>query len=299
MVHLSEGRGFRVLALIIVLIGLPALSCSARAMQDATSHRNVSMRVSPTYIVAEVSDGDFIGPVKVSNTGSLPLDFQGFISEGGHDENGVPLFLEPMSDTLRDGVFLTLEPAEFKLMPGESRWIKVRAHVSPAFSGGAYPIIVFQGKPAKGTQSRELFTSAQVGVLTLITITSRRKQDSIYASANIESVSISQDPVDKSITVSAICENQGNIHTNLSGTAVIRSYLGQPASLAKLTPALCLPGHKRVITARFKPFNLNRGIYIAEVLVKAEGNAFPSIPVAFQVADNGMISAIHMDLAHP
>ncbi len=147
--------------------------------------------------------------------------------------------------------------------------------------------------------SRELLTSAQVGVLTLITVTSRGKQDSIYASANIESVTLSQDPVDRSIIVSATCENQGNIHTTLSGTAVIRSYLGQPASSAKLTPAVCLPGHKRVITARFKPFNLNKGIYIAEVLVNSEGNTHPSIPVAFQVAENGMISAIHMDLAHP
>lgn len=299
MIHLSERRGFPVLALIIVLIGLPALSCSAQALPDAMSYRSVSMRVSPTYIVAEVSDGDFIGPVKISNTGSLPLDFQGFISKGGHDENGIPIFLAPMNDILTCGVVLTLEPAEFKLMPGESRWVKLKAHVDPAFSGGAYPIIVFQGQPASETQSRELFTSAQVGVLTLITVTSRRKQDSVYASTNIESVAISQDPTDKSITVSAICENQGNIHTNLSGTAVIRSYLGQPASLAKLTPALCLPGHKRVITARFKPLDLNKGIYIAEVLVNAEGNTHTSIPVAFQVAENGMISAIHMDLAHP
>lgn len=285
--------------MIIVLISLPALSRSAHALPNAMSHRNISMRVSPTYIVAEVCDGDFIGPIKVSNTGSLPLDLQGFISEGGHDKNGIPIFSDPSGNTLKCGVFLTLEPTKFRLMPGESRWIKVRAHVSDTFSGGAYPIIVFQGQPAKEMHSRELLTSAQVGVLTLITVTSRRKQDSIYASPNIEYVALSQDPVDKSLIVSAICENQGNIHTTLSGTAVIRSYLGQPASSAKLTPAVCLPGHKRVITARFKPFTLNKGIYIAEVLVNSEGNTHPSIPVAFQVAENGMISAIHMDLAHP
>jgi hypothetical protein len=299
VVYLSEKHRFPVLAMIIVLISLPALSRSAHALPNAMSHRNISMRVSPTYIVAEVCDGDFIGPIKVSNTGSLPLDLQGFISEGGHDKNGIPIFSDPSGNTLKCGVFLTLEPTEFRLMPGESRWIKVRAHVSDTFSGGAYPIIVFQGQPAKEMHSRELLTSAQVGVLTLITVTSRRKQDSIYASPNIEYVALSQDPVDKSLIVSAICENQGNIHTTLSGTAVIISYLGQPASSAKLTPAVCLPGHKRVITARFKPFTLNKGIYIAEVLVNSEGNTHPSIPVAFQVAENGMISAIHMDLAHP
>ena len=210
---MSEKRRFPVLAIIIVLISLPALSRSAHALPNAMSHRNISMRVSPTYIVAEVCDGDFIGPIKVSNTGSLPLDLQGLISEGGHDENGIPIFSDLRGDTLNCGVILTFEPAEFRLMPGESRWIKVRAHVSAAFSGGAYPIIVFQGQPAKGMHSRELLTSAQVGVLTLITVTSRGKQDSIYASANIESVTLSQDPVDRSIIVSATCENQGNIHT--------------------------------------------------------------------------------------
>jgi hypothetical protein len=301
VVYVFGRQRFLIGALIVGFIGLLTLSCSVhvQALPDVMPHGNISMRVSPTYITAEVRDGDLIGPIKVSNTGSLTLDLQGFISKGSHDENGVPIFSEPMSDTLRNSVFLTLEPAKFRLRPGESRWIKVKAHVSPTFSGGAYPIIVFQGQPVRRTQSPDLLTGAQVGVLTLITVTPRRKQEPVYAAANIESVSLSQDPINKSVTVSAICKNQGNIHTHLSGTAVIRSCLGQPASVAKLTAAVCLPGHRRMITARFEPFSLNEGIYIAEVLVNAEGNTFPSVPVAFQVARNGMIDMIHMDLAHP
>ena len=290
---MSETRGFPVLARVIVLICLMTLSCSAQALPDTVPHGNISMRVSPTYVTAEVRNGDFIGPIEVSNTGSLPLNLQGFISKGGHDENGMPILLEPLSDTLACGVFLTLEPAKFTLMPGESKLIKARAHVSPTFSGGTYPIIVFQGQTAKGTQAREIFTSAQVGVLTLITVKPGRKQEPIYASVNIESVSLSQDPVDKSITVEAVCENQGNIHTNLKGTAVIKSYPEQSASLAQFAPALCLPGHKRIMTARFGALDLNEGIYIAEVLMNSEGNTSPSTPVAFEVAENGIISQIH------
>lgn len=296
---MSKNRASTAVVLVTLFASLLVLSSPSRAFPQAMPRGSVSMRVSPTYIVTEVRDGDFIGPITVSNTGSLPLDFEGIIEEGGHDENGVPVFPGSTNNTLSNGVFLTLEPAKFRLMPGESRSIKVRAHVSHSFSGGAYPIILFRGKPKGERPASELNTSSQVGVLTLITVAPNRKQESMQASANITSVALSQDPQDKSITVSAICENQGNIHTTLSGTAIIRDYHGQPASLTQLTPVVCLPGYKRALTGRFKPKDFTGGIYIAEVLVNAEGNTFPSIPVAFRIADNGIINVIHMDLAHP
>ncbi len=112
-----------------------------------------------------------------------------------------------MSNASANGVLLTLEPTEFRLMPGgESRSIKVRAHVSRGFSGGAYPIILLTRKPAGGEQAEEIHARSQVGVLTLITVAAGRKQEQICASTDITSIVLSQDPVDKSITVSAICE---------------------------------------------------------------------------------------------
>ena len=239
------------LVILTTILSMLALSGAYCSILQCSARRNIS-RVSPTYITSQVSDGDLIGPIHVSNTGSLPLDLQGFIYEGGHDENGIPVFSKPIKgeDTLTRGVSLTLEPAEFTLMPGESRPIKVKAHVTPTFSGGAYPIIVFQGQPLRNTQPREPSTSARVAVLTLLTVEPNTKQDSVSTSASIESVVLSQDPVDKSVTISAICKNEGNIHTNLRGTAVIKSYLGHVASVTTLEPVVC-SGYKRAITARF------------------------------------------------
>lgn len=296
---MAKSQRFLRLVILTTILSMLALSRCPTAASYNVARGGISVRVSPTYITSQVSDGDLIGPIYVSNAGSLPLDLQGFIYEGGHDENGIPVFSKPIKgeDTLTRGVSLTLEPAEFTLMPGESRPIKVKAHVTPTFSGGAYPIIVFQGQPLRNTQPREPSTSARVAVLTLLTVEPNTKQDSVSTSASIESVVLSQDPVDKSVTISAICKNEGNIHTNLRGTAVIKSYLGHVASVTTLEPVVCLPGYKRAITARFAPFDLDQGIYIAELFVNAEGTEQLSIPVAFQVAENGMITTIDMDLA--
>lgn len=295
---MSRKHPFTALFLVAIVTSLLSLSSPVQALPGTISRNSIVMRVSPTYIATQVRDGDYIGPITVSNTGPVPLDLEGVVHEGGHDENGIPVFPASMSNASANGVLLTLEPTEFRLMPGESRSIKVRAHVSRGFSGGAYPIILLQGKPAGGKQAEEIHARSQVGVLTLITVAAGRKQEQICASTDITSIVLSQDPVDKSITVSAICENQGNIHTTLSGTAIIRDCLGQPASLTQLTSAVCLPGYKRIITGRFEPGNLKKGIYVAEVLVNAGASSLPSIPVAFQVTDIGVLSLNYDSKTH-
>ena len=104
---------------------------------------------------------------------------------------------------------------------------------------------------------------------------------------------------DDSILVSAICENRGDIHANLLGTAVIRYCDGQPAFQTQLMPTLCLPGYKRIITGRFSPSGLSKGVYIAEVIVTAQGKVLPSIPIALKVGDNGVVKTAHMNIRHP
>ncbi len=295
-----SGRRPRILITAIALLtSLLALSCPARAVPDTARHNDISMRISPTYITTEVRDGDFIGPITVSNTGTLPLDIQGFIKEGGHDENGIPIFSGAGSQTFSKGIFLTLEPAEFRLMQGESKSIKVRAHVAPGFSGGAYPVILFRGRLTERKNETALHASSQVGVLTLITVESDRKEEQLETASSVTAIAVSQDPSDDSIVVSAICENQGDIHTDFSGTATMKYCDGQLGSQIQLAPVVCLPGCKRIVTGRFKPSKISKGIYIAEVLVTAKGKILPSIPVALEVADTGMVSTVHMDLTHP
>ena len=132
---MSGKHSLALIATIALLMSLLALSCSAQAIPEAASHGGMSMRISPTYITAQVRDGDFIGPITVSNTGVLPLDIEGFVTEGGHDENGIPILSGSENHKLPKGIVLTLEPAKFRLMQGESRSIKVNAHVPPGFSG--------------------------------------------------------------------------------------------------------------------------------------------------------------------
>lgn len=289
-----------VIAAVTILMCLLCSPCPARELPDAMSDHSISVRISPTYIVKEVRNKDSIGPVTVSNTGTVSLDIQGFVSAGSHDENGVPVFLGSSKDSnSHEGVSLILEPGEFTLKPGESKAVEVTAQVSPGFSGGAYPIIVFRGRPIEREPSSALNTSSQVGVLTLISVSSGGKQSQLNATQTLTSASLSQDPVDKSILVSVICENQGNIHTNLCGTAAMRYHDGRLASLTELEPAICLPGCKRIVSGRFMPSKLTKGVYIAEILLTAQGRAVPSVPVAFEVSDNGMVNAIHMDLSQP
>ncbi|NLS44597.1 MAG: hypothetical protein GX969_02480 [Firmicutes bacterium] len=290
---------FAVVTIMTVLTSLTVFSYPHHLTICAASKIDVSMNISPTYIVTEVNDEGLIGPITVSNTGPVPLKIRGFISEGGHDINGIPIISDSSNNTQTDKAFLTPEPAEFKLMPGESESVKVIARINGAAPGGIYPIIFFRGQPLDEKTEREFHTSSQIGVITLITVISDQNQGDISEQANITSVAIFQDPQSKSVKISATCENRGNIHANLSGTATIKSHLGQVISDTQLDPAICLPGYKRNITGYINAPVLKEGIYLAEISVNTEKRILPSIPVVFQVADNGKIDTVQMDFAYP
>ncbi|MEW6229161.1 MAG: hypothetical protein AB1700_13900, partial [Bacillota bacterium] len=152
----------------------------------------ISIRVSPASIAAAVQDGDTIGPIIVANPGDSTIDIEGCVQQGGHDEGGIPVY-RPYGSPSAEGVFVTLDPAEFRLSPGTSRAVRAEVHVAPGFSGGAYPVILFRGSIATRSPGHQLGASSQVAVLTLLTVAPRRPGVRPEAKPVLVSVGVAQD----------------------------------------------------------------------------------------------------------
>ncbi|MEW5867106.1 MAG: hypothetical protein AB1774_09655 [Bacillota bacterium] len=255
----------------------------------------ISIRVSPASIVAAVQDGDTIGPIIVANPGDSAIDIEGCVQQGGHDEGGIPV-CRPYGNPSAEGVFVTLDPAEFRLSPGASRAVRAKVHVTPGFSGGAYPVILFRGSPATRSSGHQLGASSQVAVLTLLTVTPRRQGVRAEAKPVLVSVGVAQDTSKAAIKVFATCENKGNLHADLGGVVVMRQQDGKVAAEAVMPTGVCLPGYRRTLIGSVAGTCIGSGAYVAEVRVQSSGREVESALVAFRVDDGNRIASTHLDL---
>ncbi|MBC7082735.1 MAG: hypothetical protein PWR07_383 [Bacillota bacterium] len=257
--------------------------------------QGVSIRVSPASITAAVRDGDTIGPVLVTNRGTSAVDVQGSCEMGGHDQAGVPVH-HAIKDPGAVAVYITLDPAEFRLPPGGSRPVYAKVHVNSGFSGGAYPIILFRARRAEGPPEGDISAASQVAVLTLLTVAPRSPVVRLEAEPVLTSLAVEGNADRNGIRVIATCENAGNIHASLSGVVLLRDCDGNVTAQGALASAMCLPGCARTLSGLVDAARLRKGTYIAEVRLTAAGRAADSALIAFRVLDGMNVASTRIDL---
>ncbi|MGE5584111.1 MAG: hypothetical protein ACM309_01025 [Bacillota bacterium] len=257
--------------------------------------QGVSIRVSPASIATTVRDGDAIGPVLVTNPGTSTLDVRGSCEAGGHDHAGVPVH-QAIRDPGTAGVYVTLDPEEFRLPPGESRLVRARVHVNRGFSGGAYPVIVFRAGQAKGPSRGNIGATSQVAVLTLLTVAPRGSAARLEAEPVLTSLAVEEGAERDGIRVIAWCENAGNIHASFAGMVLVRDRDGKVVTQASLASALCLPECVRALSGLVHTARLREGTYVAEVRLTGGGRAADSGIIAFRVLDGARVASTRVDV---
>ncbi len=279
----------------LLALTVAALLVSVRAPFGQAFPRAISIRVAPASIAKTVRDGDAIGPIMVSNPGDFEVDVEGRVAEGGHDEWGVPVN-RPREHASSEGVLVILEPARFRLAPGESRAVTARVRVAPGFLGGAYPVVIFQGRPADPGVRQQVVASPQVVVLTLLTVVHGGRGMQVESNAALVSVGVMQDAAGAPVKVFVTCENTGNLHAHLGAATVVRRKDGRIAAEVTMPVCVCLPGCARTLLAPVAAEPLESGAYVADVRVWDSGAEVGSALVAFRVDDGCRVASTRLDL---
>ncbi len=290
----SPGRPARPIWAALALAAALCVAASCAASPGAGS-QGVSIRVSPASIVAVARDGASIGPVLVTNPGTFAVDVQGSVEAGGHDPAGVPVH-NPVEDPGATAVYVTLDPAEFRLPPGGSRVVHARVYVKRGFSGGAYPVILFRARRVVALPDGNISATSQIAVLTLLTVSPHGRAARLEAVPLLTSVAVEGSPGGEGVRVVATCRNTGNIHASLGGVILIRERDGRVAAQASLASALCLPGCSRELVGLVDPARLQEGTYVAEVRLGGAGREVDSALVAFRVSGGTNVALTRINL---
>ncbi|MGE5594188.1 MAG: hypothetical protein ACM3X3_10980 [Betaproteobacteria bacterium] len=242
-----------------------------------------------------MKDGDTLGPVLVTNRGTSSVHVRASYGIGGHDRAGVPT-CRAIADPATEAVEVVLDPAEFRLAPGESMPVYARVRVKSGFLGGAYPVVLFQASVPEGPSQSDIGTTSQVAVLMLLTSTPHNASVRLGPEPALTSLAVAGAGDGKSLMVTATCHNSGNVHASLSGSVLIRDREGRLTAQGALSSAICLPGCARALSGLVDATRLRNGTYVAEVRLAAAGRPAGSALIAFKAGEGASVASTTIDL---
>jgi len=221
-----------------------------------TSTGLCAITVSPARLWCTVRDGQYLSPLLIRNTGETDIRIKAWAGKGGHDLDGMPVIKERFRAD-EQGPVLRLSPAEFLVKPGRSVRVRGRVDVPTGFSGGFYPVIVFELYTSR--QTKGIVSATRLIVPALLTV-----PGNLETGAGIESIRVLQGEPGGPVTVEMIASNTGNVHYRTEGKILIRSRGEEVAGLF-LPQRTILPGCQRRIVTRWRPDELADGLYELQV----------------------------------
>lgn len=217
---------------ILAILGLVVFPQFVKAQQQAGQ----ALEITPTVINLEADPGDVLKDtqIKIRNITDQTLvvraQYNDFVA--GDEEDGSPRLLleedgeiEPSPYTIKDWIGTI---PEVTLEANEQKVINVTLTVpNDASPGGHYGVIRFTGTPPE-VDSSAVSLSASIGSLVLVRVSGDVTEEAniaeLYTSRNGEKRSMFEyGPV----TINTRFQNTGNVHTQPSGTVVVRNMFGK------------------------------------------------------------------------
>ncbi len=238
--------------------------------------------ISPGSMDMLVPEGQHTLPsITVRNDSDKPMDFQVKLAGYGQGTDGSTEVLEPDTNPLSAVAYISFDPAEFSLEPGQSQQINLTVSIPQGINGGRYAVVLVVATPTGGEPIK---TVSRLGVLVRLTIAGSHliEQGSI--------TSVGSEPVEsgKPIPIDVTYANEGNVHYKVQSSVTISDAQGNVLDIVRSSWAVVLPGYSRELVAEWIPGrDLAPGIYHAlakvsledgTLLAEAEGSFEVGVP---------------------
>jgi len=283
MLRIHPKRAFAILIFTMIVVSNSAYS-------------NISFTVSPMTVELEKNAGDvYTGIIKVdsevSNKQSLSL--KTYIADWYLNDTGNQVF--PKATALEDmtseamilehscSKWITVNPSEFEILPGESQKIRYTITVPPEANGDYWTTLFVKSMPPPANSDNKprngTIMSGQVGATIYVT-TPKSKKD-----CKIEAFVI--DSQHAEITL----KNLGQAHIRVKGELKIEAIEGKYKNSLKMPATLILPAsapvNTRKVSINFKDSNIviPKGKYQATLIIDYKGDVLKGAKQQFTVEE--------------
>ena len=232
--------------LSLILLFLPLCSWAA-----------VSLEVSPIRAEHAVQAGSSeTNAILVRNGGDEPTRIKVTVLDFSITEDGAPLFRPPGDSPFSLSSFLTVNPVDFRLNPGQSRYVRYTLSIPEGTKeGGYFSAMSFETVPivVPGKKVRKLLLKGRVMCI-------------LYESLGIplpsgEMLDLKKEGKAAFLTL----KNKGEVYFRTKGEITIEDERGKVAEKISLPDCPVLPGAIRRIKV-----NLKEDLPEGEYLIKAE-----------------------------
>ena len=238
--RMLDRMGKAVLIAVLLFSQLHLLSIPASAQW--------ALRVSPATIDLLVHRGETVGTlINAANTGDArvtvrvyPMDFR--IGKGGAFS-----FSEPGDESYSCATWLNIDPAEFELLPGETRGVEVAVSVPPEVEpGGHYGALLFETMPGQREMGSPVTSTTRIASLFYVTIPGVTDAD-VFTGVEIVSVPVPRWVRGAPVELGVVVHNTGNVHLVAAGKAYLTGFWGRKIGEVGLGETVVLPQSERAM----------------------------------------------------
>ncbi len=248
--------------------------------------------ITPASIDRGVSEDDHIIPITIKNPGDETLEYFVYATSLGQKLDGEAITLDSVDTPFSLVGLIKFNPTKFKLAGGESKIVEadIDIQIPKNRGGGLYGIIYVEARPL--TPSGEHVASVpRVGAITLLTLPGESIKE-----AKITALDLVQSKQGEEIHILSTFHNTGNIYLRPEGYVVIRNQAGESIAKVFIKPGKILPTFSRQLRARWKPEDLQVGVYTAEVNMTFEGKSLIA-KKTFEVINPNEIAIVKGEVA--
>ncbi len=252
----------RTLAFILITVFVVSYPVKVSADSETSADQKTSIiGVSPA-IIESVLTPDTLAKTKIQifNNSRFPIPMKAFARSFIATED----LSHADSDKFDSSSWITLNPADFILQPGEHKEIEVMIlpdkHAEP---GGHYATIYFQPLvPESVLSSDSTFLSSRVGVLAFFVV-----KGDIKENAEISNVKYPRFVYKNPINFDIVLKNTGNVHILPVGELKLKNILTGAIDSVEIKPNVVLPETEKTSEYLVSP-KMPFGIYDASIFLQ-------------------------------
>jgi hypothetical protein len=245
--------------------------------------QGVSIGISPVVFELTANPGDIIeNQLKVSNPSETTIGIRMEVDDiTPRGEEGFVTVEAAETETFSLARWVTTEPSEFELEPGEQKFVTFTINVPEnAEPGGHYGSVLARSKSVAGAGVTGAVIAQRVGSLVLLSVAGDVKEELIIKDFSAPNYS-EYGP----ITFTIRFENKGTVHVKPRGFVTITNWLDKKVADVEIPQNNVLPNAVRKIEASWNQKWLWAGKYTATISGSygTENNVLTPVVITFWV----------------
>jgi len=240
----------------------------------------MSITVSPLRVEHQVKPGtNETNVIEIRNEGSAPTRIAIHTEDWTMDRKGDVNFSRAAGDPYSCANWLQLNPADFRIDPGQVRQIRYSLTVpADAKEGGYRAAIALTGMPMaeEDIAKRKIALNGRIVVMAYATVGSPEVK------AQFQDFQVTA--INKGISVKMTLANLGDVHFRLKKSWVtLKNSKGEEVGRAEVPDIPVLPGAVRELEFKKEDLALPKGTYQAEAILDVGKDDFLGRKISFSV----------------